>query len=471
MKTYYFFFVTLLMLFCCWGCKETAPFTFGYTNIKEVPTNRYEATGYFTNDPVPMLVNDPKWLIVNMPMPPGSYLFLTGSNLDSIVINPDSTRLYGALLKITGTAQQDSTFKNKKIFSVENVEVNGAPTSDRGPRIVDHCLLPGPDLCTDFCNNCPSPPNLCDISTPSPHKFALLFSGGVDLPNAKYRYWNDLEFMYLTLRSQYGFSDANMVVLYMDGVKENLASTMQVDFPASGLGINNAIAHLNTIMHNHSTSSGIRDTLFLFVTNHGGGYDMLGIGGGFSGAMDGSGWGSLDEPEPDPPGPKVDEVIYYYPTPISSLISIKDDLWKSKWDGLLTSKNPLFLSLYEQCFSGGFLDDMKAPKRVNIAAASENGYSYSLPSDNIYDAFSYYFTSALYGRNADGSCLKSSPDIDFDGKVSIWEAYRFAHLSDLPHDTHRHFLDDLGTGIGIEGITPTSLTTGQGTFSSGVFLK
>lgn len=457
MKTTLLFSIFFAVL-CIEGCslfnQEFSAFT--YSNLKKLPNgNRYEATGYFSNDPVPMVVDDPKWLTINMPMPPNAYLLLSGNALDTIVVGRDSTRFYGALVTIKGTIDKSLGLGKKAGMKIETVEMNSPSTSDRGPYIIDHCNLPAPEDCASS----PTPPPLCHISDASPHKFALLFSGGMDLPNAKFRYWNDLEFLYLTLRSQYNFSDNNMVVVYRDGQPENSSSPMIVDFRASRLGLDSGISYLTNHMHDHSQTPGIQDTLLIFVTNHGGGYDPSGLGGMMSGSTDSNG----DEPEIYPPNPKVDEVIFYFQpsNDSSSDILIKDDVWKVKWNNLITSRNPLMIALYEQCFSGGFIKDMQGLNRVNITAASENAYSYSMPPDNSYDAFSYFFTAALYGRQADGSCLKTPPDYNGNQKVSLWEAYRFAHDNDLPFSTHNHFLDDMGTGIGMEGVVVPVPSTGQ----------
>jgi len=449
MKTLLYFFALLCSFVFFGGCSE--PMT--YSSIKKIPgIEKYEAQGYFTNDPIPMLVNDPKWLSINTPMPDNAYLLLVGSPLDSVVITQDSTRYYGAFVTVRGILDKDKAFMKKKVLTVETIEVNSSSTSNRGPYIVNHCTL------TQLpCAFSPALPPLCSISTPSDHKFALLFSGGKSLKDAKFRYWNDLEFMYLTLRSQYGFADNNMAVVYMDGSEETPASPMQVGYSASPLGLDSAIAYLKSRM-----TTG--DTLFVFVTNHGGGFDPT-----YATPLSGSTDNGLDEA--DFSTPMFDENICYY-KPASSDHFIKDDVWKTKWNTLLNSKNPLLIAVYEPCFSGGFLRDMSGPNRVNITAASENGYSYGLQPDNVYDAFSYFFTAALHGRNADGTCLKSDPDIaPQDGKISIWEAYLYAHANDHGAD-HSHFLDDICDGVGVGGVMMISPSSGmQGFFSKGLFLK
>jgi hypothetical protein len=456
MKTSFSFFVILILLAFNLGCTKG----FKYTNIQRVPnSNTYIATGYFSNDPIPMLVNAEKWLSINTPMPENAYLPLSGSILDSVIGNLDTNQYYGAFVTLKGVQGNTKGFNRAKL-TVESIEVNSNSTSDRGPSIINHCGLP-----PNSCISNPTVPPLCQISTGSPNKFALLFSGGKDEYNAKFRYWNDLEFMYLTLRSQYNFSDANMAVVYMDGRMENTTSQMQVDYPATVTGLNAAIAFLGNQMDLQGQPN-VKDTFFIFVTNHGGGYDPN-LPTELSGSVDNGG------DEADNTSVQYDENIAYY-KPAGSEHFIKDDFWKAKINTILNTRNPLMIAVYEPCFSGGFLRDMQGPNRVNIAAASQNGPSYALPPNNIYDAFSYYFTAALHGVHADGSCLVPSPDVDPPfGQISILEAYKYANLKDQG-PTRRHFIDDSNDGIGVEGAPVVSFQgtgTGQGVFSKLLFLK
>ncbi|MDX1910194.1 MAG: hypothetical protein SFV22_01850 [Saprospiraceae bacterium] len=453
MKTSALFSAAFLAFVLLSACSGSPQIRFSYTNIKRLPnSNDFRATGYFSNDPVPMLVNDPKWLRVNTPMPVNSYLPLYGTSLDSFGLGTDSTRLYGAFVTVTGVADPEGKTFGRLRLVVKNVEVNSSSNTDRGPAAINHCNLP------DHVENCfgqPNVPPLCDISTPSSRKFALLFSGGQNYYNAKRRYWNDLEFFYLTLRSQYGFSDENMVVLYMNGVKEIASSPMKVDHTASDSGLINAIAYLYSKMAPN-------DTLVIFVTNHGGGYDPGGTLGQ-SGALD---YDSVSDEGLE--SPAIDEVIFYY-KPSSKNSYITDDLWKTRWHSLFTDKTPKTLAIYEPCFSGGFLRDMAGNDRINIAATSQYYYSHSMPPYNEYDCFSHNFTAALYGRNADGSCLKDYPDYDRNGKISVWEAYRYANWANTTDDQPK--LDDDDDENIVNGLILPTPPGAHSLFAKNFFLK
>jgi hypothetical protein len=266
----------------------------------------------------------------------------------------------------------------------------------------------------------------------------LLFSGGKCPDEASIRFWNDLEFMYLTLRGKCGFAEDNIVVVYKDGAQAYPTSPMQVGYPANAVNLSNAISHLNSRMNLTS-----EDTLFVFVTNHGGGnYFPPGTTSFSSG---GANKGRLVDSNTDESldtGVKYDEVIYFYSDYCDALRLTRDEKWKESWDNLLNAQKPVRINVYEQCFSGGFLWDMKHPSSavpavspINIAAASEYGYSFANPPYN-YDNFSYHFTAALNGQYADGTALRYSPDIDpMNNKVSplgglfIWKGQRFGCLS------------------------------------------
>lgn len=438
-------FAPFCLLVITLGCSPS----FYYTNIQELPgENRFSAQGYFSNDPVPMLLNDTIWFGLNTPRPLEAYLLLKGPFADSALSNPNpGLGYFRSFVRVEGKAVQ-SGYSWKKLpriprinwqkstqISVDSFEVQSNATSTAGPgRFVDHCVL-NPALCA------PRP------STPA--RYALLFSGGKCENEANLRYWNDLEFMYLTLRNKCGFAANNIVVVYKERIKANPSSPMPVNYRATQSGLDSAIAHLDSRMDLTA-----KDTLFVFVTNHGGGrYYPPGTTNFSNGGQDMGALGDTQSPmdEQTDNGIPTDENIYLYvPRCTSAIKYVRDDQWASKWKNLLDDQDPVQVSLYEQCFSGGFLSDMRAASLlskppINIAAAAENGLSFASPPYD-YDNFSYLFTAALYGSNADGSALRANPDIaPADGKISIWEAYLYAKTYDSASDA-RHFIDDNGSG-------------------------
>jgi hypothetical protein len=287
----------------------------------------------------------------------------------------------------------------------------------------------------EFLNLCKKYPKICELLHPKLNKYALLYSGGIDFANAHKRYWNDLKFMYLTLKSKYGFTDDHIVVVYKNGMGED--TDIAVDHAASPAGLNDAIKFLRPKMNS-------KDDFFLFVTNHGGGYHDTSCGetpASWGGKKDGI------------PGDEIDtyawdEETYYYN-------QTSNDLWDDDFANLINSLNfNKMIGVFEQCFSGGFLRDLKGCNRILISAASEFQFSWGMANGN-YDTFSYYFTSALNNANDSGSALSTNPDTDGDGNISILEAFQYAKSQDKECETV--LLEDSGDGVG----TNTPSATGE----------
>jgi hypothetical protein len=396
-------------------------------------------TGYLITDPVPMVVADSIWLFINTPMPPGQYIPLKSAALDSFLTSTGSTFI-GRQVTITGTIDTGKVdyLQGKRYLQPIQVETNG-PNTTNSPTgyIVD-------------LNDANFP-----VTTPvDNNKFALLYSGGIDDNQAKNRYWNDLAFMYKTLVSKYGYSESNIVVVYKGGASVN--NDMTVDFPASETGLNAAISDLDTKMRAGSTNP----QLFVFITNHGGGYHA-GIARNVSGQLD-----NLSSYQDEQANPlAIDETVFYYApnsNPWANRILLDENM-ASKINALPYTS---LVTLLQPCFSGGLLKDLVStastnsgttqPRRINIAAASEFEYSYSYatyPFNNSYDGFSYLFTAALLGTRHDGSPLRLSQGpthinpATYDGRggVTVWEAFwyarRFENLS-------THLIDDNFDGVG-----------------------
>jgi len=384
----------------------------------------YEVRGYLVVDPVPFLVSDAYWFGINRPIPDSAYLLLApGSRAFKVVktgdtgVNPQKHE--GQLVSIRGnvtTVQTPYDTLSETAFETNSVTgvVSQAPCcTGGGPNIVPLCSL-NQSICTL-------------PATTYSHKFALLYSGGKEFPLNYKRYWNDLVFMYHVLRSKYGFPAENIIVVYQNGVVESsLHSQMPVNHAANLTGVTAAFDEIKYKIQNAPPSN--NKLLFVFTTNHGGQDNDQQI-----------------EDEQD----KSDELLFWFN---QSGTQLMDDAFDNFLDGIaIIDPNITTVGLYEQCHSGGFLKDCAGPNRINIAAASETADSYGLRTRQPcmrYDAFSYFFTVALYGKYHNGSSLAISdnPDRDGDGSVSILEAYWFAAERDvacrLNETAPTHFLDD-----------------------------
>lgn len=91
----------------------------------------------------------------------------------------------------------------------------------------------------------------------------------------------------------------------------------------------------------------------------------------------------------------------------------------------------------EQCFSGGFIDDLSAPNRVISTATEEETQSWG-------NLFVELFTSALHQATRYGSPIDA--DSDHNGHISMREAFNFAAENDTYDEIPQY--DDNGDDIG-----------------------
>jgi hypothetical protein len=86
---------------------------------------------------------------------------------------------------------------------------------------------------------------------------------------------------------------------------------------------------------------------------------------------------------------------------------------------------------FEQCYSGGFLDNLMnsgEPLRDFNSACAYNQLSYAMPPDYQYDEFVFDWTAALRGEDAYGNPVDA--DFNNDGYVCMYEAFRYAERND-----------------------------------------
>ncbi|MCD4733427.1 T9SS type A sorting domain-containing protein, partial [bacterium] len=107
----------------------------------------------------------------------------------------------------------------------------------------------------------------------------------------------------------------------------------------------------------------------------------------------------------------------------------------------------------EQCYSGGFIDDVAAIDGVVIStAANANEYSWAMPPDYVYDTYVYHWTAAVAGNEPGwphgmgGAAVDA--DTDDDGFVTAREAFVYAEAEDQDNE-HPQYLDVSGIGESI----------------------
>jgi len=393
----------------------------------------YTMEGFFVSDPEPMLLTNMKWYDANTPMPDSVFIPIRGEIRKTLM--RDAAKYHGAFIRIEGnlSVEKRRTLKGE---SNEAVIISTKIPSVLKPKPVES-MLPS------IYNICKINPKICQLGPILSKDYALLYSGGINSYNAKSRYWNDLKFMYKTLKSKYGYTDNQIVVVYKDGVAAD--AEMTVDYAASQTGLKNAIDFLRT-----KVTSG--SDFFFFITNHGGGYNTA-EGVNYSGVTDAA---PLDETD----AYKYDETVFYYNETNNTITDDSLAVFLNRVSSL-TSGNKM-VAVLEPCFSGGLIRDLRGANHIVISAANEFQFSWGGGPGN-HDIFSYYFTCALNGADHTGVAVDA--DTNDDGKVSILEAFIYARHHDTADE--EPLLDDSGDGVGTHN--PTSTGT-DGTKASTKFL-
>lgn len=455
-----FFFVALSFLMS--GCLTKCYQKITISQLKALPfapaqkVIKYEVTGYYSSDPVPMLVSDTTWLQVNMVMPDSVFIRLVGGpGLKDLIANPN--RYYGRLIKVQGTIRQqtiqlrsdttklgylgESNRPTKLEKTADPSDTTGVKTEFEANGITEEEPPKADNHAPSIINICTTYPAMCNgpLVNGDIHKFALLYSGGYDDNNAKIRYWNDLAFMYYTLRHTYGYPADHIIVVYKDGHPE-IPDNMPVTYAANIDGFNFAIDTLRKLISPDSS----HNQLLVFTTNHGGGYYAK------EGALLGGKADSNSNPDEREASNKIDETIFYY----SNEPPMLDEKFAAK-----LSKIPAatITTLNQPCFSGGLLWDLRNLRgAINMAAAGEMEKSWAHMPNNNFDNFSYYFTAAMNGRTHDNQPLPGNPvNLDMDPRISILEAFLYAGSRD---SSSAHLLDDNGSGSG----DPLPVANGDG---------
>lgn len=244
-------------------------------------------------------------------------------------------------------------------------------------------------------------------------KYAVIISGGGNALSNYVRYWNDCSAMYQTLIN-HGYAKSHIYVAMSDGTNpaydlhigtyEYMSSPLDLD----GDNINDIqyaayYDNIQLIFDSLSIKMTADDDLFVFVTDHGGTY---GIDSSYIVL-----WGG---------GRLTDYDFKQMLVPISArTINV----------------------VMEQCYSGGFIDDLRSLENVVITTAcSGNENSYAL-ANFYYDEFVYHWLTAVNSSTPFNMYPYYMPmptnlyaDFDQNGYVTMDEAYRYATMMDTRNE-------------------------------------
>ena len=239
----------------------------------------------------------------------------------------------------------------------------------------------------------------CPYKFPAGQRYAILFSGV-----SNNRHVNDLEFLYRTLRHQYGFKAANITCLNHDGTLNYNGAPHPVgnwpgdntpyQMPVNGAGTKAALDQALDALKAKLKP----DDLLLIHTN------------GHSGHA----------------GPGQSYLVTFSGPPC----------YAADLGAKLATLPPHYalMAVYQQCYAGGFNAPTIANSKAQYTTAAsscleQNGSSMGV----LFDPFICHWVSAMAGHTQTGTALAFDPDLNHNGRVAAHEAFNYA---DVLHDVY-----------------------------------
>lgn len=249
-------------------------------------------------------------------------------------------------------------------------------------------------------------------------RWALIVVGFNDIEGVS-EFMPDAIYLRDVLKKYYSFSDSNIKFLNCP-TKKNLRSAI-----TGWLG-------------DHSDDD---DLILIFIVSHGGGLDE-------------NHGGRVDESGDELDG--IDECIFILPSPSYTIKQYWDDEMKEDLANLNYWRLIFFLntcksenSTYD-CYGGGFIRDLSAPGRIIITPCgeTEKSQNYEIsPGDGHRDSAGCFSRPFIDALNRSNNAFDEADN--FDGRVSMWEAFWYAWKNDpyrISGEEHPQ-LDDNADGV------------------------
>jgi len=276
-------------------------------------------------------------------------------------------------------------------------------------------------------------PAVHTVASSSGTNWAVLFAGGVDYDSNHARYWNNVSEMHEILLL-YGYDPANIFVLYADGNPPSEANCHEWDeyilpYPTDIIDYDATPTSLQEVCEYIADQGDCQDTLFVFLTDHGGRGDTDSY---------------LTCWRPDPPGGyDISSAQFAGPNFFGQITEYR---WR----------------VFElvQCYGGHFGHALSGPRTVIATGCGDE----SCLSFEYFSLFGIEFNAALKGSYPFGAGTVDA-DTNDDGKVSMAEAWNWGQDHD-GGDATPHY-DDNGDSVFHTTQMPDG---GDGTLGSVVFL-
>ncbi|HUT98205.1 MAG TPA: C13 family peptidase [bacterium] len=239
-------------------------------------------------------------------------------------------------------------------------------------------------------------------------RYAFLMSGGANQGNNHIRYWNDMASMYWTLINIYGYDENDIFVLMSDGDNPGVDRSDGTNSPLDLDGDSDDDYHdpcTRTYVFQYFNDLEAlltsEDSLFIFTTDHGGSGSYLNL------------W---------------------------NFESLWDYEFADELDDIAFSQCIITM---EQCYSGGFVDDVDdIPNVVISTACSASESSWAMPPNYYYDTYVYFWTAGVNGEfpgwPVDMGGGTADADSDDDGTVTAHEAFIYAEAEDFSSETPQY---------------------------------
>lgn len=255
--------------------------------------------------------------------------------------------------------------------------------------------------------------------------YAVIISGGYNSANNWQRYWNDCSAIYSSLVNVYHYLDDHIVVIMSDGTDPGTDRRISGGYDSSPLdldgdgdddiGFSATAANIRNVFNTLSTTLGSNDHLFIFVTDHG--------------AQESGN----------------DALMYLWGE------TFRDDEFATEMNKVTAKDISIVL---EQCYSGGFVDDLAGQNRVIMTACASNETSCGM-GYYTYDEFVFDWIAAVTDEDPNGNAVNA--DYNNDGFISMQEAFYYADTNDACTETPQYSStpSTLGTSLAIDGLIPS----------------